>query len=90
MKNIDLYDFKFNYKFKKGDVVRYNTVIFKEDFTNKMQYLNLVVDIHDEFIELNEVKTFFNWWEIVPANGIGRINYWIRFYIWYYMKLKRL
>lgn len=90
MKNIDLYDFKFNYKFKKGDVVRYNTVILKEDFTNKMQYLNLVVDIHDEFIELNKVKTFFNWWEIVPVNGIDRINYWIRFYIWYYMKLKRL
>ena len=90
MKNIDLYDFKFNYKFKKGDVVRYNTVILKEDFTNKTQYLNLVVDIHDEFIELNEVETFFNWWEIVPANGIDRINYWIRFYIWYYIKLKRL
>ena len=61
MKNIDLYDFKFNYKFKKSDVVRYNTVILKEDFTNKMQYLNLVVDIHDKFIELNKVKNFFNW-----------------------------
>ena len=88
---IDLYDYKFKYKFKKYETVIYNNIIFKQKpYPFNVSEVRVITEIKDEFIGIDGERQWWNWWEIVPNNKLKRCIYWFKFYIWYYTKFKRL
>lgn len=88
---VDLYDFKFKYKFKKYDLVKHNNVIFKRNpYPFNICEVRVITEIRGEFIGIDEKGQWWNWWEIVPYNKFKRCIYWIKFYIWYYTKFKKI
>ena len=90
MKKVDLYDFKFNYRFKKGDEVTYNKVIFKTKpypFNGEV----FVTNSNDKnMLKISRSSVTWNWWELEPIGFINKCNYWIRFYIWWCMRFAKL
>lgn len=88
---IDLYDYKFRYNFKKYETVTYNKVIFKDKpYPFNISKVRVAIESDGEFIGIDGVKQWWNWWEIVPNDKLKRCVYWVKFYIWYYTKFKRL
>ena len=88
---IDLYDYKFKYNFKKYELVTYNKIIFKDKpYPFNISKVRVVLETDGNFIGLNEVRSWWNWWEIVPNRRVKKYIYWLKFYIWYYTKFKKL
>lgn len=87
----DIYNYKFRYKFKKYDKVKYNNVIFKKKpYPFNFSEVRVITEFKGEFMGIDGVRMWWNWWEIVPNNIFKRCIYWFKFYTWYFTKFKRL
>ena len=88
---IDLYEFKFKYNHKKYDKVTYNKVIFKgKPYPFNILETRVILGINYDFIGIDKSDTWWNWWELVPKNNFKKPIYWLKFYIWYFTKFKKL
>ena len=88
---IDLYNYKFRYNFEKYELVTYNKVIFKDKpYPFNISKFRVVTEVKGEFNGIDGVRMWWNWWEIVPNRKFNRVIYWVKFYIWYYTRFKKL
>ncbi|WP_024622491.1 hypothetical protein [Metaclostridioides mangenotii] len=85
----DLYDYSFKYNYKKQDKVTYNKKIFKR-CPFKVNEVKQINKTKDDFIGLEGIKLWWNWWELVPKNRFKKIVYCVKFYHWYYTRYKRI
>lgn len=88
MERINLYDIK-GFSFKIGDTVKWNSKIFKE-CPFKVDEVKTISEIRNDFIGLNGIRMWWNWWELVPTNVLKKTVYYIKFYHWYYTRFKKL
>ena len=88
---IDIYNYKFIYNFKQGDKVSWNKKIFKSCPFN-VDETKTITEISKtaKNVRLNNKIIWWNWWELTPTSKIKKLLYYIKFYIWYYLKFKRL
>ena len=90
--SISLYDFKFRYDFIKGEKVKWNKKIFKK-CPFEVDEVKIVDDIRKEtkdFVGVKGIRMWWNWWEIVPTSLIKKPIYWIKFYMWYWIRYIKL
>ena len=87
---VDIYDYKFNYNFKQGERVTWNTKIFKRCPFDVDETKTITEISKTKNVRLNNKIIWWNWWELTPTSKIKKLLYYIKFYIWYYLKFKRL
>lgn len=87
---VDLYNKKdLQYKYHVGDKVTWNNKVF-ERCPLALENNKEVKQLISRFVRVEDTTILWNWWEIVPTKWIKKPLYWIKFYIWYLMKFKRL
>lgn len=89
MKKIDLYNIK-GFEFNLGDKVVWNKKIFKECPFKVDEPKRVDETTFDCLISVEGIRSWWNWWEIVPTNMLKKPIYWIKFYYWYYTIFKKL
>lgn len=89
---VDLYDYKLKYKYKAKDKVIWNKKIFKAcPFEiDEIKEIGEVNKRPPDFIGILGIRQWWAWWEVVPMNIFRKPIYWIKFYLWYYLRFKKL
>jgi hypothetical protein len=86
---IDLYDYRFEYKYKKKDKVTYNKKIFRKCPFEKDE-IKEINEVVVNFVGIEGIRQWWCWWEVIPTNRFKRVIYLIKFYHWYYTKFRKL